>query len=477
MKTHNHECCILGAGPAGLGAALELTRNGVSDILIVDRIHRVGGLARTERFDGSRFDVGPHRFFSKNHEINRLWHGMLGQDFRPINRLTRIYYKDRLFNYPIKTMDTLTKLGVIESLGLLISFSRSTIGKKYEPMNFEEWVIQKFGQKLYETFFKIYTEKVWGIPCDQIGIEWAAQRIKDLDVVQVIKKMLFGSTRKRIRTLADRFDYPLLGAGQMYDAICEAVVSGGVDVKLETAVVKINRKDDVIGSIDIINPSGEQERIIADTFFSSIPMTHFFNMLDYPETEVVMQAARSLYHRDHITVNLLVDGDNLFPDHWVYIHSSELKVARVTNFNNFSREMVGKKNKTALSAEYFSFQHEALWRKDDDKLKRLASQELDNMGLVDRKRVEQAWVVRDTEAYPVYYLGFQEPYNLLKSRLDDFKNIYHIGRGGMYKYNNQDHSMLSGILAARNHLQLDGSPYNLWNINIDAEYHEGAERD
>jgi len=222
---------------------------------------------------------------------------------------------------------------------------------------------------------------------------------------------------------------------------------------------------------------GDKECAIqARQFFSSIPITYFFKMLNPPEPETILKAADSLYFRGHITVNLLVDGDDLFPDQWIYIHSPEVQMARLANYNNFSKQMVGQKGRSALSVEYFVFQHEDLWQLEDEEILTQAIEELDRVKLVPRERVEQGWTVRETESYPTYYLGFQEPYQTLVKRIDEFENMYSIGRGGMYKYNNQDHSLLSGLLAARNYLQLPGSPYSLWNINIDAEYHESAER-
>lgn len=244
MKTIECECCILGAGPAGLGAALELSRGGISDIVILDRNRIVGGLARTELFGKSRFDVGPHRFFTKNRLINDLWHTLLGKDFRPVNRLTRIYYKGRYFQYPLKAFDALAKLGPAESFHVLLSFASTRTRRQPPAETFEAWVTQKFGRKLYETFFKSYTEKVWGIPCSQIGAEWAAQRIKGLDVVQILKHSLFARARKssRIKTLVEQFDYPVLGAGQMYEAMRDRLAAAGSRFLMSHRVVAFRRE-------------------------------------------------------------------------------------------------------------------------------------------------------------------------------------------------------------------------------------------
>jgi len=478
IDSKSFECCIIGAGPAGLGAALELTENGVTDILIIDRNDIVGGLSRTKVYDGVRFDIGPHRFFTRSKEINKLWHNILGNDFISVDRLTRIYFKNNYFNYPIKAIDTLVKLGPIESLQAIISFAAAKVGTKVYPENFEEWITLKFGRKLYETFFKIYTEKVWGIPCNQIDVEWAAQRIKGLDFIQIIKNAIFKNTNKEIKTLVDQFDYPILGAGQMYEAMCDIVVSRGVKIKLGSKVLKFNSKDNQIESIVIINSDGYKEKIYAKQYFSSIPLTHFYKKLSPPETNSIQKAVDKLYYREHITVNLIVNGSNtLFPDQWIYIHSPNVQTARIANYNNFSKAMVGLKDKTALSIEYFVFQQDDLWNETDDTIKALAIDELNYLGLVKKEVVEQSWIVRETESYPVYYMGFQKPYNLVKSRLNQFLNLFPIGRGGLYKYNNQDHSTMSGILAARNYLKPHGPHFNLWNINMEAKYHENGERD
>ena len=477
MKSKSVECCILGAGPAAFGTATELVSHGTTDILMVDRNVVVGGLARTEIFDGARFDVGPHRFFTKSTEVNKLWHDTLGADFRPVDRLTRIYYKNKFFNYPIKAVDALVKLGALDSLHAMASFASAQLHRNGEPATFEDWITQKFGRKLYETFFKTYTEKVWGIPCSQIGAEWAAQRIKGLDVIEVLKNSIMGGKRGKIKTLVDQFDYPVMGAGQMYDVMAEKTAKpAGVEIVLGSSVVSIHHSDDRITSIDVRTADGTMLNVSARQYFSSIPITHFFKMLDPAPSEETRQAAQDLYYREHITVDLLIDGTGLFPDQWIYVHSPDVQIARIANYNNFSPEMAGAKNRTAISVEYFVFQHEALWKKPDAELIALALEEMGVLGLLKKESVQGAWVVRETESYPTYYIGFQEPYEKLKKNVNRFRNLYPIGRGGMYKYNNQDHSTMSGILAARNYLKLPGSPYSLWDINIDAEYHESAKR-
>ncbi|MDD5691526.1 MAG: NAD(P)-binding protein [Candidatus Omnitrophica bacterium] len=474
INSKSYECCIIGAGPAGLGAACELVKNGVKDILIIDKNKLAGGLARTEVFKGGRFEVGSHRFYTRNEEVNKIWHDTLGPLFKPVRRLSRIYYKDKYFSYPIKPADVLIKTGPAFSLSVIFSFFLSQASKKNEPETFEEWAIKMFGRKLYETFFKTYTEKVWGIPCSRIGAEWAAQRIKGLDVFEVLKNAWFRDKNQKIKTLVDEFHFPELGAGQMYETMCEKLVAQGVEIMLASRVIRFNRQDNTVKSVDVLRPAGEEVRISAKQFFSSVPLTHYFRMLCPAEPRQILDSAGMLRYRDHITVNLLIGRKKVFPEQWIYVHSPELAAARVSNYKNFSEKMVEDKNKTGLSVEYFAFKSDNFWNKTDESLSALAIDELEKMRLIKKGEVEISRVIRETEAYPVYYLGFYDHYNLLKSRVGQFINFYSIGRAGMYKYNNQDHSLISGILAARNYLKLPGSPYALWDINIDAQYHENA---
>lgn len=459
-----------------MGVATELVKHGVTNFVIVDKNSQPGGLSRTEIFDGARFDVGPHRFFTANKEVNHLWHETLGGDFRPVQRLTRIFYKGKMFQYPIKAVDSLVKLGPVEAVQALYSYLIAKSKRHRDAQTFEEWITQKFGSKLYETFFKTYTEKVWGIPCNQIGAEWAAQRIKGLDILQVIKNALLKGPANKPKTLVDQFDYPSLGAGQMYEAMAEQSVAKGAELLLNHRVVEFTRKGNKIQSVTIADSKGERMCITASHFFTSIPITHFFKLLGPPETDEVRQATDALYYREHITVDLLIDAENLFPDQWIYVHSPDVAMARLANYNNFSKLMAGKAGKTAVSVEYFCFKQDKIWETADADLLSQAGDELEYMNLVDKKTVERGWVVRETESYPTYYLGFREPYEKLKGCLLKYDNLSPIGRGGLYKYNNQDHAILSGLLAARNYLGLAGSPYDVWAINSDAEYLEEATR-
>jgi protoporphyrinogen oxidase len=474
MNRLTTECCVLGGGPAGLATALELSKSGIKDIIVVDRNALPGGLARTELRDKYRFDVGPHRFFTKSSEINQLWHNTLGGDFKAVNRLTRIYYKNKYFNYPIKAGDVIFKLGPWELSQAMFSYAVSQMKPKGNEVTFEDWISSRFGKKLFNTFFKTYTEKVWGIPCHQIGAEWAAQRIKGLDIVQVIKNSFQGSGQRNIKTLVDQFDYPVLGAGQMYEAWADTITANHGTLLQNTTIKKIEANNFRVNGIVCADAKGKDFTIEAGHYFSSIPLTHFF-YLQENINDGIKKATDALYYREHITVDLIIDQENVFPDQWIYIHAPDVKMARIANYNNFSKAMVNHEPRTALSVEYFVFQHEDTWKLDDASLAELAKDELDYMNLVPKEKVLDAWVVRETESYPTYYLGFADHYEKLKNEVDKYSNMMPVGRGGMYKYNNQDHSIMSGLLAARNYLN-PVKHYDLWDINVDAEYHESAAR-
>ncbi|MCU0666551.1 MAG: FAD-dependent oxidoreductase [Candidatus Omnitrophica bacterium] len=474
-QKQEYQCCIIGAGPAGIGTALELARHGITDTVIIDKNKTPGGLSRTNLLGGVRFDAGPHRFFTKNKEVNQIWHNTLGKDFIPVKRISHILYRDKFFKYPVEPFDVLSKLGLGESIESVFSFIWAQLNQNSSPENIQEWVTHKFGKKLYEIFFKTYTEKVWGVPCAQIESKWASQRIKGLDAWELIKNAFLGN-RQNIKTLMDEFDFPVLGTGQMYETMCKNLSDNGLTILLETQAAKINRQGNTITSVETLGPQGKTSQIFAKYFFSSIPLAHLFQKLEPLDSEEINTAAKALRYRDHITVNFLVNKTGLFPDQWIYIQSPEIQMARLANYNNFSKDMIGIQNKTALGVEYFVFKTEGFWLKRDEELILLAKDEIEKTSLVNRKDIEKSFVSRETEAYPGYYNGYQKPLETLKKRLACFTNLSSIGRAGLHKYNNQDHSLLSGILSARNYLKLPGSPYSLWDINIDAEYQESAPR-
>jgi protoporphyrinogen oxidase len=469
------QAAILGAGPAGLGAAWELAKHGIQELSLIDRHSIPGGLSRTEVFSGNRFDVGPHRFFTGNREVNALWHSVLGTDFQPVKRLTRIFYRNRYFLYPLEPRNALMNLGLRGAVGALLSFVVAQGQKHPEAKTFEEWVTARFGKRLFEAFFQTYTEKVWGISCREIGAEWASQRIKGLDLREVLVNAFFKSVRKA-KTLVEEFDYPVLGAGMMYERMWERNPALHREWLPAHTVTQITRSNNRLTGVILRNARGETVRLEADHYFSSIPMTHFLQMLDPPPPPEVLAAVRALYFRDHITVNILADGGELFPDQWIYVHSPEVKMARLANYGNFSGKMPAIPGTSVISAEYFVFAGDEVWSLSDEALSDLAGQELEYMKLLPRNRIRQCWVVRETECYPTYYLGFQPSFDCAREFVQTLENCTLIGRGGMYKYNNMDHSVLTGLYAARNYVR-HTQEYDLWSVNIDGEYQEGSRRE
>jgi protoporphyrinogen oxidase len=460
---------ILGAGPSGLGAGYELSRHGVA-CTVLDKNDRVGGLARTFVVKGFRFDVGPHRFFTKDSLINELWHRVLGKDFILVPRLTRIYYRNRFFHYPLKPVNALLGLGVGRSLAAFGSYLYARVFYRHkEARSFQEWITFQFGRRLYETFFKTYTEKVWGIPCSEISAEWAAQRIRGLNLWRAIKNAFLGN-RGRIRTLANQFHYPRLGAGMLYDRMADSIRAAGNPIHLNTCVEVILRQGNAVTAVRSSDnrqfPVGPDDHLL-----SSIPITEFVVKLDPPPPAEILEAAREMKYRDHITVNLIYVGPNPFPDNWIYVHSPEVRMARLTNYSNFSRDMVPSTDSHGLGVEYFCFRKDDLWQMSDEALIKLAVEETQQMGLIRPENVRDAFVVREKDSYPTYYAGYLPHYETLKNYVQTLTNVQMIGRGGMFKYNNQDHAALTGLLAARNLLS---ETHDLCAVNADEEYLEEA---
>ncbi len=466
MKRNKGAICIIGAGPAGLGCGYELQKlKNKTNILIVDKNDRGGGLARSIPFKNHYFDIGPHRFYTKNADVLQLWKKILGKDFIKVKRLTRILYRNKLFFYPIRLMDVIRKLGVLESFECFISFLWAKIFlKNLTPKTFEEWISKHFGKKLYSIFFKTYTEKVWGIPCSKIGAEWASQRIKNLNLYEVVKTAIFGERVRKAKSLVDTFYYPKKGAGYFYEKLAGLIKKNGDPILLNHEVNVINRNGDRITSIG--------DTIPVTYLFSSMPITSFVQVLNPPPPPHILHAAKKLYFRDHITVNLIVNRMGLFPDNWIYVHSPEVQMARVTNYNNFIKHQTSNiKHQSAISVEYFVFKKDRLWSMDENELIALAKRELETVGLVNQKDVVEGFVIKESESYPTYYLGHKKYFNMLKNYVSKFKNLQLIGRAGMYKYNNMDHAIYSGMLAARNYIT-GKKKYDVWTINEDAEYLE-----
>ena len=462
-----HPVVIIGAGPAGLTAAYELVKRDVRP-LVLEQYSKVGGISRTESHKGYRFDIGGHRFFTKVDEVNALWQEVMGDEFLKVPRLSRIYYRERFYSYPLELKNTLSNLGPIESVRILLSFFKWKIRPYSQEENFEEWVTNRFGGRLYWLFFKSYTEKVWGIPCDKIQAEWAAQRIKGLSLTSAVINALFG--KNDTKTLIKEFDYPRFGPGMMWERFASIVERKGGRVDMNTDVVAIKRDGKRITSVVVKSAEDETPReIAAENFISSMPITELIAKMDPPPPAEVLEAAKGLSYRDFLVVTLIVDKPDLFPDNWVYVHNPGVKVGRIQNFFNWSPAMVPDKETSSLGMEYFCSEGDEIWEMPDADLTTLAGEELGKLGLAKDGKVVDSAIIRQKKAYPVYDRDYRKHLTVIQKFIESLENFQTVGRNGMHRYNNQDHSMLTAILAVRN---LFGEKNDLWNVNTERSYHE-----
>jgi protoporphyrinogen oxidase len=461
---------VIGAGPGGLTAAHELTELG-HEAIVFEKDDQVGGIARTVSYNGYRFDIGGHRFFTKVDTVQTLWEEVMGDDFLVRPRLSRIYYRDRFFDYPLRPGNALRGLGLIESIRIVVSYLRARGIPNSNERTFEDWVVNRFGRRLYEIFFETYTEKVWGIPCSEIGADWAAQRIKNLNLTQAIRHALLGGKKggSVITTLIDEFQYPRLGPGMMWERWCERLEARGVKTHLEAEVCDLHHKDGRVEAATVRFGNGEIEHVSADHFVSTMPARRLIRSLDPPAPAPVAEAAEKLRYRDFLTVVLIVRDAEVFPDNWIYIHSPDVKVGRVQNFKNWSPEMVPDPSTTSLGLEYFVNEGDELWSAPDEKLVEQGEAEMIRLGLIRPDTVIDGTVVRMPKAYPVYDSDYKEALATVRRYTDGLINLHLIGRNGQHRYNNQDHSMVTGIYAARN---IDGADYDVWSVNVEDEYHE-----
>ena len=463
-----YDLIIIGAGPAGLSAAHELSKFD-KKILIIEKKPQVGGLAETKVFGSYRYDIGPHRFFTKNDEVNDLFLKVLGDDAVEVSRKTRILFKNRYFNYPLTPLNALFGLGIFESISILISyiFARTKNYLKISKItNFEEWVVDRFGKKLFTNFFKNYTEKVWGIDCADIGSDWAAQRIKGLSLSTAIKFALFPNSKKRPKTLVDKFYYPRLGAGMLWEKFEQQIIMKNIAITKEKVVTKVSTtKNGFIVSFKD-SEGNENSEETKNVFFSN-PLLEFIEIFDGNVPQNVIDSANSLNYRNHISVHISVDK-KLFDDNWIYIHSPDVKMARIADFSNFSKEMASAGHHP-LTLEYFCFENDEIWNKDNDQIIEYGLREL--RSIFDNKfNVVHTAVSRSAKAYPVIKTGYQEHIDIIKEWLSSVSNLTAIGRSGMFKYNNQDHAMATGMYAARNLMGIGN--FDPWEVNVDGQYHE-----
>jgi protoporphyrinogen oxidase len=464
---HKHNVIVIGGGPAGLTAAHELVKQSVATT-VLEKSRIVGGLARTESYRGFHFDMGGHRFFTKSKAVQAFWKEALVDDFIERNRMSRIYYRRRFFHYPLKPLNTLLSLGLWESLLILFSWLRWKAFPHPVEETFEHWVTNRFGKRLFETFFKTYTEKVWGIPCTELRAEWAAQRIKGLSLKTAIISM-FRKPDQNIKTLIEHFHYPRLGPGMMWRAVAKRIEDRGGKVWMESEVLRIEWTGNRIDRI-IIGRNGRELPIEGTDFISSMPLTEFVQKLDPPAPDYVIEAAGELKYRDFLTVCLIVNHPDLFDDNWIYIHDQQVKVGRIQNYKNWSPDMVPNPDQSSLGLEYFCNQGDELWRMDDKDLVELGKREVHRLGLAKYADIEDGCVFRVEKSYPVYDADYRAHLMVLREYVEGLENLQTIGRNGLHRYNNQDHAMLTGMLAVRN--LLHGEVHNLWAVNAEQEYHE-----
>ncbi|MBI5446361.1 MAG: NAD(P)/FAD-dependent oxidoreductase [Deltaproteobacteria bacterium] len=460
---------ILGGGPAGLAAAHELVARGHRPTVCEAR-SQVGGIARTETYKGFGFDIGGHRFFTKNERIDRLWRRRMGADFLKVARLSRIYYRGRFFQYPLSLPNTVANLGLRESALIALSYGAARVFPHPEEENFEQWVSNRFGQRLYETFFRTYTEKVWGIPCTRIQADWAAQRIQGLSLAAAVANALLGG--RRAKSLIDEFDYPRLGPGMMWERFRDEIERGGGRVRCGCEAVRLTHDGRRVTGVGL-RENGRDLDVRADQIISSVPLHRLVRLLEPAAPEPVLRAASHLTYRSFLMVGLLVDRPALFPDQWIYVHSPDVKVGRIQNFKNWSAALAPDPARTNVGMEYFCDEGDELWCLPDSALGALAARELGALGLAEAADVCDSFVVRQPDAYPIYDQGYKEHLTVIREYLAGFENVQTVGRAGMHRYNNMDHSMLTGILGAENAV---GAQHDLWAVNDEEEYLEEGQR-
>jgi protoporphyrinogen oxidase len=465
---------IIGAGPAGCAAACILAEAGL-EVAVIDKHDTAGGLARTLSRNGNRFDIGPHRFFTKSDEVLQVWQDFLGPDLTSVDRLTRILYRGKLFNYPLSPMNALMGLGLGTSLSAAMSFGYLKLKRSVVPRvpeSFEEWVSDNFGQVLYEAFFKHYTEKVWGIPCSEISADWASQRIKGLNLIKAVVNALFKHRTSTVKTLVDRFLYPRLGSGMLYTTMMRHVRDkGGAYIPNATAE-RIFRDVDGWG-VEYSTEDGVRHSVESRHVLSSATMSDLIAMLEPSPPNEVKDAASSLRYRNHYGVNLVFkQKENIFPDNWIYVHSPEVHMGRIANYANFSKDMQVDPEHFPVTVEFFSSPGDTVSSLDEAGRIDLAVRELKNVGLLGTRHiVDDPFVVFSRAAYPVMEMGYEHKVRKVRDYLDGLANLQTMGRAGMFQYNNQDHSVMTGLLAAKNIL---GDSFDLWCVNIDAEYLESG---
>ena len=477
----NVDVAIIGAGPAGLTAAYLLTKQGLSVTVIEKDPVYVGGISRTVELDGFRFDIGGHRFFSKSQQVVDLWNEILPDDFIQRPRMSRIYYEGKFYSYPLRAFEALWNLGVWRSTLCMASFAKARLFPNRNVRSFQDWTVNAFGHKLFSIFFKTYTEKVWGMPCDEMSADWAAQRIKGLSlwgaVVDGLKRSL-GLNKKpndgmATKTLLETFRYPRLGPGMMWEAARDRVIEGGNQILMAHSLKQL-AQDQGTERWRVVADGPDGDVIInAAHVISSAPMRELAARIHpLPET---LPEAMELKYRDFLTVALMIKSEDLFPDNWIYIHDSKVQVGRIQNFRSWSPEMVPDESVACVGLEYFCFEGDGLWASADADLIDLAKKEKAILGLCNPDDVVGGAVVRQEKAYPVYDDAYADHVLAMRTELEAVAPTLHlVGRNGMHRYNNQDHAMMTAMLTVRN-IEAGTRVYDVWGVNEDAEYHESGE--
>ncbi|WP_246404287.1 NAD(P)/FAD-dependent oxidoreductase [Novosphingobium sediminicola] len=475
------DVAIIGAGPAGLTSAYLLTKAGFRVAVIEKDERYVGGISRTVEHEGYRFDIGGHRFFSKSQAVVDLWNEILPDDFIQRPRMSRIYYEGKFYSYPLRAFEALRNLGIWRSAACMASFARAKAFPRKSVKSFEDWTINQFGQKLFSIFFKTYTEKVWGMPCDEMSADWAAQRIKGLSlwgaVVDGLKRSLGLNKRPNdgmaTKTLLESFRYPRLGPGMMWEAARDHVIaSGRGQVLMGHALKQLSQGADGQWRVSAGHRGGETV-IHAAHVISSAPMRELAGRI-HP-LPVSLPEAMELKYRDFLTVALKIRSDDLFPDNWIYIHDSKVQVGRIQNFRSWSPEMVPDSGVACVGLEYFCFEGDGLWSQSDEDLIALATREMEILGLVRADQVIGGSVVRQEKAYPVYDETYAAHVSAMRADLESrFPTLHMVGRNGMHRYNNQDHAMMTAMLTVEN-IKARARIYDIWRVNEDAEYHEAGD--
>ena len=460
---------IIGAGPAGLACGVMLASKGV-EVEVFESDTAVGGMTKSFELWGQRVDLGPHRFFSADKRVNRIWSYFTGKDYVMVDRLTRIYYDKKFFLYPVKAMNALGNLGLLSAAECVFSYLVAQMKPKGQEKNFEEWVSRRFGYKLYSIFFKTYSERLWGIPCTELDADFARQRIKGLNMWEVIRDAVLGGGAQRHKTLLDRFAYPKNGAGEPYENMAEYIKQRGGKIHLSTPVKRVITENKVVTGLEL--EDGTIEKL--DYVVSTAPFTDLLRSIS-ELGEDVYRAAEALTYRNTTLVYLRVEDSDLFQDNWLYIHDPSVQVGRITNFSNWSPYMKNGSKDTILALEYWSYDEDALWNMEDDALIALARKDLVQTGLVKKDTIRDGYVMRLHQSYPVYDRGYSEKLEILQKAADQLENIAFVGRNGSFKYNNQDHSLLMGMMAAKNILAGE-KKYDLWTVNTDGEYQEKAKQ-